>query len=76
MLLLGGWDLPRAIAIEPETTIIAPIIAKNVRFSGLITCGAIEETKSTDIKVTIGAKAKTALTFDACQCSKASANAP
>ena len=68
--------MPRAIAIEPETTIIAPIIPKNVRFSGLITCGAIEETKSTAIKVTIGVMAETALIFDACQCSKASANAP
>lgn len=62
------YYLPKAIATEPATTKTAPTIPLIDRLSGTIRLGAITDTTSTEIKVTIGAAAKTALTRDDSQC--------
>ncbi|BDI19542.1 hypothetical protein ANSO36C_53440 [Nostoc cf. commune SO-36] len=58
------------------TTKPAPNIAIEVKCSGGVQEGAITDKTATNINVTIGAKAITALTRDASQCSNDSAKAP
>lgn len=67
---------PNAIATEPVTTKPAPNIATKLKCSDGIQLGAITDTTATDINVTMGAKAITALTRDASQCSNDSEKAP
>jgi hypothetical protein len=58
---------PRVTMIEPPTINIAPVLPRTVNCSGAIIVGAITDTISTEIKVTIGAVAITAPTRDTSQ---------
>lgn len=68
--------LPNDIDIEPEIISIAPIIPIGVNFSGVTKPGNNQVVIDIGTIVKIGAKAKIALTFEACQCWRDSAKQP